>query len=301
MANLPSGSSAPLSSPLIIDTDIGGDPDDTIAVAVAALRVPELALVITTDEAGGERARFARHLLDLAGRPEVPVVAGADLGHDGYFYVEGLAPTSVTAQPSDVVDAIGQVIGQVAGPVRWLGIGPMTNLARLLAARLAYLDRLKVTQMGGALAYRHQTRAEHNVRRDPVSALAVLTSALDLTLVPSDVTFTAEIEIAADSPIGRALADPGAPPWAGLLTEHLRRWYERVHPGAMQHDGLTLACALGHPSLDFAVIRTAIAADGRMAAAADGIPLRFANRVRYGEFMWWLAEQLDWTEQPLPR
>jgi len=76
----PSGPSAVLRAPLIIDTDLGGDPDDAVAVVVAALRVPELALLITTDEVGGERARLARHLLDLAGRPEVPVVAGADLG-----------------------------------------------------------------------------------------------------------------------------------------------------------------------------------------------------------------------------
>ena len=60
-------------APLIIDTDIGGDPDDTLALAAAALTVPELALVITCDETGppapGQRARLARALLDLAGRP----------------------------------------------------------------------------------------------------------------------------------------------------------------------------------------------------------------------------------------
>ena len=67
-------------APLIIDTDIGGDPDDTLAVAVAALTVPELALVITCDETGppapGQRARLARALLDLAGGPTCPSPQG---------------------------------------------------------------------------------------------------------------------------------------------------------------------------------------------------------------------------------
>ncbi len=81
-------------APLIIDTDLGGNPDDAFAVAIAALTVPELALVITTDELAGERARFARHLLDLLGRPEVPVVSGADLGNTRYFCVEDLTPAT---------------------------------------------------------------------------------------------------------------------------------------------------------------------------------------------------------------
>jgi hypothetical protein len=68
-------------APMIVDTDIGGDPDDTVALVVAARRVPELALVITSDEYGGERARFLRYLLDLVGRPDVKVVAGSDLGN----------------------------------------------------------------------------------------------------------------------------------------------------------------------------------------------------------------------------
>ena len=58
-------------APMIIDTDIGGDPDDTVAVVAAGLRVPELALVVTSDEYGGERARFVRYLLDLVGRQDV--------------------------------------------------------------------------------------------------------------------------------------------------------------------------------------------------------------------------------------
>ncbi|WP_174553488.1 hypothetical protein [Nocardia lijiangensis] len=42
---------------LIIDTDRGGDPVDAIALAVAvASRLPELALVATSDECGGRRA-----------------------------------------------------------------------------------------------------------------------------------------------------------------------------------------------------------------------------------------------------
>lgn len=50
---------APSTAPLILDTDIGGEPDDALALAIAA-GLPSLALVITSDESGGRRARLAR-------------------------------------------------------------------------------------------------------------------------------------------------------------------------------------------------------------------------------------------------
>jgi inosine-uridine nucleoside N-ribohydrolase len=291
----PAGPSARLRAPLIIDTDLGGDPDDAVAVAVAALRVPELALVITTDEVGGERARLARYLLDLAGRPEVPVAAGADLGGSKYFCTDGLVPRSVPAQAGDVNGAVRAVVSAAGGgPVRWLGIGPMTNLAQLAAADAGTAAQLAVTQMGGALAYRDPARAEHNVRLDPAAAIAVLTGMRQLTLVTSDVTFNKANEITAGSPIARSLSDPAAPPWAGLLSRHLDRWFERFHPGTMQHDALALASALGHPALDYARPQVTIADDGRMTADPGGTSLRMAARADYRGFMWWLGQQLDW-------
>jgi pyrimidine-specific ribonucleoside hydrolase len=289
----PSGPGPELTAPLIVDTDVGGDPDDAIALTVAARSVPELRLVVTTDEHDGHRARFARHLLDLLGRPDVRVTAGADLGNTRYSCIDGLVPDSVPGQPADVLAAVDAVLAAASGPVRWVGIGPMTNLARYLSARPEYAGRLHITQMGGALAYRDPARAEHNVRLDPAAAIRVLTASLShLALVPSDVTFTTATEITAESPIAKDLADPGAPAWAGLLTRHMRQWFDCFHPGTMQHDALTLAAALGHPSIDFAQVPVAIAADGRMGAAADGIPLTLACRVRYDGFMWWLARQL---------
>ncbi len=63
-------------APLIVDTDAGCDPDDAIAIVLAA-REPTLALVTTVDELGGRRARFVRMLLDLLGRTDVPVVTAS--------------------------------------------------------------------------------------------------------------------------------------------------------------------------------------------------------------------------------
>ena len=204
-AEAPFGPTVP-AGPLIVDTDIGGDPDDAIALVAAARTTPALALVTTTDEQDGQRARFARHLLDLLGRPNVPVVPGPD-ARSSYFCVDGLVPRSVPTPPGRVVDAVSGLCRATDGPVRWLGIGPMTNLAAVLTAHPDLANQLHITQMGGALNYRHPDRAEHNISLDPDAAHAVLARAHRLRLVVSDITFTPQIEIAPGSPIDRGLAE----------------------------------------------------------------------------------------------
>ena len=84
-------------APVIIDTDVGRDPGGTLALAAAARTVPRLALVITCSEPAppepGQRARLARRLLDLTGRPDVAVAEGAaDDGADPCWPPGNLSP-----------------------------------------------------------------------------------------------------------------------------------------------------------------------------------------------------------------
>lgn len=97
-----------LRTPMVLDTDIGGDPDDAIALAAAARVVPDLSLVLINDETGGDipyggRARFARVLLDELGRGDVTVVSGHSVGGTRYFCVDPLVPAAVPFRPAGVV------------------------------------------------------------------------------------------------------------------------------------------------------------------------------------------------------
>lgn len=168
------GPAAVARTPMIIDTDAGGDPDDAVAIVAAARSVPELALVLTSDEYEGERARFVRYLLDLAGREDVKVVAGTDLGNSRWYLVDGLVPGDVPRQQGDLVSAVAEVCASAAGPVRWVGMGPLSNLARVHAEQPELVARLVVTQMGGAIKYRNPSRAEHNFRVDPGAVIRML-------------------------------------------------------------------------------------------------------------------------------
>jgi inosine-uridine nucleoside N-ribohydrolase len=291
----PSGPSELARSPLVIDTDLGGDPDDAVALVVAARTVPELALVITSDECKGERARFARYLLDLLGRPDVPVVAGSDLGNTRYFCVEGLTPDEVPPQATDVLSAVQSVcLNTTARKVRWVGIGPVSNLSSLLSHDPGLAERLAVTQMGGALAYRDPTRAEHNFRLDPEAAIHLLGAVKRPTLVVSDVTFNPAIEITTDSPIYRRLSDSVNPPaWAGVLREHMDRWFARFYGGTMQHDALTLAAALQWPGVRFGRERVVLDDQARMSRSPDGFEIKVSISADYADFTAWLANRVS--------
>lgn len=282
----------PLQAPLILDTDIGGDPDDAVALTVAA-GLPHLALVVTADETpDGARARFARLLLDQLGRGDVPVVQGPALSDTRYVALDGLTlpTTPLPAGPDAINSAVTAVLAR-AGAARWVGLGPLTTLARLITDRPDLADRLHVTQMGYALDYRHPDRAEHNVRLDVEAARTVLTACPDLQLVLSDVTFTLHLALDAEHPLTRALADSDLP-WARTLTAHVQSWFARFHPETLQHDALTLSAALARPTVSFRPATVALDDIGRMSESSVGVGVRISQRAYYERFWTWLTREL---------
>ncbi|NUS74409.1 MAG: nucleoside hydrolase, partial [Corynebacteriales bacterium] len=173
----------PLSElPMIIDTDIGDDPDDTFAIIAAARAVKNLTLVATCDEQDGRRASLARHVLSLVGRDEVSVVAGKELGNA--TSLSGLAIPSFEA-PTDLVARVVSVAERTPGDICWLGLGPMSNLATLLRECPELAPRIRLIQMGGALKL---GRSEHNIRLDVPAAQFVLSRVIRPKFVLLDTT-----------------------------------------------------------------------------------------------------------------
>ncbi len=141
---------------LWIDTDVGDDPDDAIALLCATAHPDvELVGVSTVDGDHPRRVRIARTLVDA------PVHAGDD-------------------------PALPELV-RAAAPDALLAIGPLTNLAALAATGPVP----PVTLMGGAFGpVRHWGSTldiEHNFGRDPRAAGAVL-AAVEAMVVPLNVT-----------------------------------------------------------------------------------------------------------------
>jgi pyrimidine-specific ribonucleoside hydrolase len=257
--------------PVILDTEIGGEPDDAMALMIAARELPELALVVTSDElGGGQRARFARYLLDTAGRADVAVVAGHQLSANPSYFADGLTPDWVPPASGDVARAVAEVCARSGGVARWIGLGPLSNLAALLAHEPGLARRLFVTQLTGTWSEFDQALPPRNFRLDPAAASQVLASVNHLRLVSYELLAGQQAQLTAASPVIRELAAGAPSSWAALLAAHCSQFFARYHPAVIPGGPLALAAALRLGFAPFGPARVTIDNSGWIKATRPG-------------------------------
>jgi purine nucleosidase len=194
---------------IIIDTD--PSPDDAVAFLVALASPAELDVLAITTVAGNVplplTSKNARKALELAGRTETPVYAGASAplvrklitaehvhgrtGFDGYDLPEPTMPLSPGFAPDAIVDL---VMSRPKAALTLCCLAPLTNIALALikAPRLASHVR-EIVIMGGAFSEGGNITpaAEFNVYVDPEAAARVLSCGAKITMIPLDCTHQA--------------------------------------------------------------------------------------------------------------
>jgi len=183
--------------PVLLDTDIGGFMDDSFALA-QLLRSPELDLRLVSLCHGDTtyRARVAARLLRAAGRDDVPLALGPPTAAQGRQPLAArVAGESLADYPGGVhedgVTALAEAVRALPAPVTLLAIGPLTNVAALLAQAPELAGRLRLVAMAGSIArdYAGEPEAvrEFNVAVDVPAARAVFGAALaDFVVAPLD-------------------------------------------------------------------------------------------------------------------
>ncbi len=196
---------------LLLDTDIGTDVDDALALGLL-IAEPAVDLVGVTTVHGHAplRAAIARSLLDVSPKAHVPVVAGRSAplrrssvdgfhwnemwGHEGAGVLTDVERQVPDGDPTreDAARFIIDAAERTRDPLAVLTVGPVTNLALALQMEPGLAHALgSVTIMGG-IVERHMVAwpasFETNLNSDPLAAAIVLGSGLDITLVPLEVT-----------------------------------------------------------------------------------------------------------------
>jgi inosine-uridine nucleoside N-ribohydrolase len=183
--------------PVILDTDIGDDIDDTWALGLL-LQCPELDLKLVVGDYGRSqyRARLLAKLLVEMGRPSIPIGVGMEVPGVGGVESQGkwLGDYDLKSYPgkvhADGVQALVDAIMQSPEPVTLIAIGPLPNIAAALAREPRMAQRARFVGMHGSVrrGYGGSTNvaAEWNVKCDPRAAQQVFSAPWEMVITPLD-------------------------------------------------------------------------------------------------------------------
>jgi purine nucleosidase len=252
---------------LIIDSDPGmgtpgADPEDGLAI-LYALNSPDVTVegitLVQGNVAVSHSGPNARRLLELAGREDVAVHAGAAEPRDPdrrrlqaawLRQREAMAAgdQAPVAPPDTAVEFLVETVLGAPGEVTVVAIGPLTNVAAATRADASFAGALAgLVIMGGTVEVSGNITpaAEFNLWMDPEAADVVFTSGAPITMVGLDVCHQTRFDRAdvaglraAGSPLAEHVAD-AAGSWIDVR-ENILDGGDDLH----LYDSLAMAAAI---------------------------------------------------------
>ncbi len=202
--------------PIVLDTDIGTDVDDALALTLA-VGSPEIDILAVTTVGVDAclRGRIARKLLRVLGRDEIPVAAGCDRRLDGKEFrpmpissARGFIENEqdgLPLQEQHAVDLIIALLQTANSKITLVLIGPVTNAAMALKRCPQTREKIeRLVVMGGSICPRDILKKEgwlkwvpgslragmdYNLNTDPAAAEVIPNSGISILLVPAEITF----------------------------------------------------------------------------------------------------------------
>ncbi|MGQ9548640.1 MAG: nucleoside hydrolase [Roseiflexus sp.] len=302
---------------LILDTDIGTDVDDCLALALI-LTSPEFRLEGVTCVYGDVllRSRMVRKLLNLRGSISTAVFSGVAQpllglrpvyweGHEGIGLLDA-NDHDLSPEPEHAVDYLVRAVMSNPGQIHLAAIGPLTNIALALKREPHLAQTLAgLTIMGGACRgydSLHIAYVEHNIRCDPEAAHIVFSSGAPISLIPLDVTLQTRIR-AADVEQIRAV---GTPFHAAVADQVALYPPFRARGFTYLHDPLAVATILAPDLVTWRALHVDVEMGGRLTAGmtlmrepSDTAPAnaRVALRVDAARFEEWFLSRVAAMEQ----
>ena len=284
---------------VVLDCDTGTD--DAVAIMLAALH-PDLDLLGVTavwgNVAVGHTADNSLRVLDHIGRFDVPVLRGAagplsvapdaDRHRRDLPHTLPIPPSSRRVADTGAVEWLVDTLRRTTEPVTLVPTGPLTNIARALAADPGIVDSVEeVVLMGGGHAIGNVTpSADRNIWCDAVAADAVLRAGFSrLVMVTLDATYLALLDRGHCERL-RRLGTPAATAAAAFVEERIAQYAGSGglggRPAAPVHDPLTVAYlvdpdVLTLRSLHVAVETTGVLTYGRTVIDVHGVTGAAAN------------------------
>jgi inosine-uridine nucleoside N-ribohydrolase len=189
------GAAKPEPKPVILDTDICDDIDDTWALALL-LQSPELEakLIVTAVGNTEAKARVVAKFLERVGRSDIPVGIGIKqndgLGRQAAWAKDYNLNGYLGGVQKDGVQAMIDVVMKSPRRVTIIGIGPLTNVAAALAKEPRIAEKVDFVGMQGSIRKGYGDKAtpepEYNVKTDAAACRKVFAAPWNVTITPLD-------------------------------------------------------------------------------------------------------------------
>ncbi|PON50596.1 Inosine/uridine-preferring nucleoside hydrolase [Trema orientale] len=290
---------------IIIDTDPGID--DTMAIFVA-LRSPEVQVIGLTTIYGNVyttlATRNALHLLEIAGRTDIPVAEGSHVtftkgtklriadfvhGADGLGNQNFPPPKGKPIEQSAAAFLVEQAKLH-PGKITVVALGPLTNIALAIQLDPAFASNIgQIVVLGGAFAVNGNVNpaAEANIFGDPDAADIVFTSGADVLAVGINVTHQVILTDA-----DRDVLASSSGKFAQYLCKILEVYFSYHHDaystrGVYLHDPTALLAAV-NPAL---VTYTEGVVRVQTSGITRGLTILYNKQKRFGEVT-------EWSDKP---
>lgn len=239
---------------VFIDTDMGLDVDDAMAITLA-LRSPEINIQGMSTVWGDTSARARRVIklveLALGKAPSFPISAGSKVplarkrstDWDELESKQLLAESSTgKVSPLSATELLIETIDQHPQEVTVVAIGPLTNIAQVFKAEPTIVQKIKrLIVMGGVFAeHSGLPQVEYNIGSDPEAADIVFNAKCPTTLISLDVT----TQVVMGKSQARALRLTNKP--AAIMLAHMADfwWNLQGEKSSPMHDPLAVAALL---------------------------------------------------------
>ncbi|KAF3944658.1 hypothetical protein CMV_028901 [Castanea mollissima] len=290
---------------IIIDTDPGID--DAMAIFVA-LRSPEVEVIGLTTIYGNVyttlATRNALHLLEVAGRTDIPVAEGSHVsitngtklriagfvhGADGLGNQNFPPPKGKPIEQS-AADFLIEQAKLYPGKVTVVALGPLTNIALAIQRDPAFSKNIgQIVLLGGAFSVNGNVNpaSEANIFGDPDAADIVFTSGADVVAVGINVTHQVVFTDADREKLSRSDGK-----FAQYLCKILDVYFSYHHDaynikGVYLHDPATILAAVDPSLMTYTegVVRV------QTSGITKGLTILYNKQKRFGEVT-------EWTDKP---
>lgn len=269
---------------VILDTDIGCDPDDAFALLLALNSPKEISLelIVTSDDIEGKRVKFVKKILELHNERNIPIVKGCSLESSKYFVVDKLIEGVDFHVNSDYLKEIRENVLKNK-ETYYVCIGPATNLSNFIKEYPKLARKLKIIIMGGLVQPKFFKWIEHNLRLDAEAARNVVSSGLNISMITVDVTSNKRIMINPLTEVYKKLKS-SENSIHHLLLDHCNLYFKKFFPVSFLHDPLALSVLIGN-FVNFYEKSISVNDEGRIKLIDNGKKVKLSKDANYEEFM----------------